>query len=137
MAKYLKHYYVDGSNLSEYFTDKNMGPNGKTHPRLVGLDVKFWFVDSNGIDYCLSELPDSTPVTETNGLFVLTYQDWANEAETHFNTLKAQTASNSELLQLLDKTEPEVLAMTFDKTSTETMVASFNQLAPGPQLSQE
>ena len=34
MAKYIKHYYVDYENLVEYFTDKNMGPNVKTHPIL-------------------------------------------------------------------------------------------------------
>jgi hypothetical protein len=130
MAKYLKHYYVDGSNLNTFLTTSNTGQNGKTHPRIIGLDVKFWFHDDNGIDYCLSEVPDSTVVTDTTGLSVMTYQDWANEAESQFNKLKTQTASNSELLTLLDKTEPEVLAMTFDKTSTDTMLSSFNQLAP-------
>ena len=58
MAKYIKHYYVDGDNLVEFFVDKNMGPNGKTHPRIDGLDVKFWFVDSNELNPKPVNLPD-------------------------------------------------------------------------------
>lgn len=130
MAKYLKHYYVDGENLSEFFTDKNMGPNGKTHPRVDGLDVKFWFVDDNGIDYCLSEVPDDTVVDEVAGMSVLTYQAWADDAEAQFNASRSATASSADDLTRLGKSESEVLNLTFDKTTTESMLASFNQLMP-------
>lgn len=130
MAKYLKHYYVDGENLSEFFTDKNMGPNGKTHPRVDGLDVKFWFVDDNGIDYCLSEVPDDTVVDEVAGMSVLTYQAWADNAEVQFNASRSAVASSADDLARLGKSESEVLNLTFDKTTTESMLASFNQLMP-------
>jgi hypothetical protein len=130
MAKYLKHYYVDGANLTEYFTDKNMGPNGKTHPRIDGLDVKLWFVDDNGIDYCLSVIPDETSVTEVLGLDVMTLVEWSADAGSQFYARKTEILASPELLATLDKTEAEVQAMMFDGESVETILASFAQFSP-------
>jgi hypothetical protein len=134
MAKYIKHYYVDGENLVEFFTDKNMGPNGKTHPRIDGLDVKFWFVDSNGIDYCMSVVPDETVITPENGLGEGAYNVWASEIQAQYEAQRASVASNSDMLTRLGKTEAEVLAMAFDNSSIESMLASFAQLAPAPEI---
>jgi len=133
MAKYIKHYYVDGENLVEFFTDKNMGPNGKTHPRIDGLDVKFWFVDGNGIDYCMSVVPDETVITPENGLGEGAYNVWASEIQGQYEAQRASVASNSDMLTRLGKTEAEVLAMAFDNSSIESMLASFSQLAPAPE----
>jgi hypothetical protein len=130
MAKYIKHYYVDGENLVEFFTDKNMGPNGKTHPRIDGLDVKFWFVDSNGIDYCMSVVPDETVLVPSTGLGEGTYEQWSNEIAGQFEAQRASVASNSDMLTRLSKTEAEVLAMSFDNSSVDSMLVSFAQLAP-------
>lgn len=61
--KYIKHYYVDdGSN---YFCCEAPDPTYKRHPwkEYEGLDVKIWLSDVDGIDVCLSELPDTTSVT--------------------------------------------------------------------------
>jgi hypothetical protein len=134
MAKYIKHYYVDGENLVEFFTDKNMGPNGKTHPRIDGLDVKFWFVDGNGIDYCMSVVPDETVITPENGLGEGAYNVWASEIQGQYEAQRASVASNSDMLTRLGKTEAEVLAMAFDNSSVESMLASFSQLAPAPEM---
>ena len=133
MAKYIKHYYVDGDNLVEFFVDKNMGPNGKTHPRIDGLDVKFWFVDNNGIDYCMSVVPDETVITPENGLGEGAYNVWASEIQGQYEAQRASVASNSDMLTRLSKTEAEVLAMSFDNSSVESMLASFAQLAPAPE----
>ena len=133
MAKYIKHYYVDGENLVEFFIDKNMGPNGKTHPRIDGLDVKFWFVDNNGIDYCMSVVPDETVITPVSGLGEGTYEQWASEISAQFELQKSSVANNSDLLTRLGKTGAEVLAMSFDNSSVESMLASFAQLAPAPE----
>jgi hypothetical protein len=133
MAKYIKHYYVDGENLVEFFTDKNMGFNGKTHPRIDGLDVKFWFVDNNGIDYCMSIVPDETEIVAQSGLGEGTYEQWSNEIRGQYEAQRATVASNSELLTRLGKSEAEVLAMSFDATSIESMLASFAQLSPAPE----
>jgi hypothetical protein len=134
MAKYIKHYYVDGENLVEFFTDKNMGPNGKTHPRIDGLDVKFWFVDGNGIDYCMSVVPDETVITPVNGLGEGAYNVWASEIQAQYEAQRASVANNSDMLTRLGKTEAEVSAMAFDNSSVESMLASFSQLAPAPEM---
>ena len=130
MAKYLKHYYVDGENLTEYFTDTNMGPNGKTHPRIDGLDVKLWFNDDNGIDYCVSVIPDETTVTEVSGLDVMTLTEWAADAKAQFDKQKAIILADPTRLTLLGKTANQVKAMTFDGTSVDTILASFEQFTP-------
>jgi hypothetical protein len=133
MAKYIKHYYVDGENLVEFFVDKNMGPNGKTHPRIDGLDVKFWFVDGNGIDYCMGVVPDETVITPENGLGEGAYNVWASEIQAQYEAQRASVASNSDMLTRLGKNEAEVSAMAFDNSSVESMLASFAQLAPAPE----
>lgn len=133
MAKYIKHYYVDGENLVEFFTDKNMGPNGKTHPRIDGLDVKFWFVDENGIDYCMSVVPDETVITPENGLGEATYAAWSSEIAGQFEAQRTVVANSTELLTRLGKTKAQVLAMTFDNASVDSMLASFAQLVPPPE----
>jgi hypothetical protein len=38
------------------------------------------------------------------------------------------------MLTRLGKTEAEVLAMAFDNSSVESMLASFAQLAPAPEM---
>lgn len=60
--KYLKHYYVnEGSNT---FCCDTTEPVSKRHPSLEypGLDVKIWATDADGVDVCLSEVPDDTEV---------------------------------------------------------------------------
>ena len=134
MAKYIKHYYVDYGNLVEYFTDKNMGPNGKTHPRLDGLDVKFWFADDNGIDYCLSVVPDSTLIAESSGLSDMTYNAWSSEISGHYTTARASVSANSEMCTKLKKTSAQVLALPFDNSNVDSMLASFAQLNPPMEI---
>jgi len=76
MTQYLKHYWVDESG--NYITDENRA--GKTHPPIEGLDVKYWTTDANGVDFCLSEAPDSSEVIEvTPGLEILTKTKWNAE----------------------------------------------------------
>lgn len=71
---YLKHYWVrDGQYLT------NPGENGplQSHPNIPGLEVRYWLTDDNGVDYCLSTVPDDTLITEvTPGLEILTKADW-------------------------------------------------------------
>lgn len=128
MAKYIKHYYVDNADLTTFLTTTNTGTDGKTHPRIDGLDVKFWFVDTNSIDYCLSRIPDSTIITPVTGLEEMTYSDWANDAENQFNIQKSIVANDSTQLELLNMTFEEVMALTLDKDSVETILASFESL---------
>ena len=130
MAKYLKHYYVDGADLTTFLTDTNIGTDGKTHPIIDGLDVKFWFVDANGIDYCMSVVPDTTTILPVTGLEEMVYTDWANEVETHFNNRKTEVANDSIQLEQLNKTAEEIMALTLDKESVESMLLGFQNLIP-------
>jgi hypothetical protein len=61
--KYLKHYWID-LNFGKYSTTYN--PVEKRHPEkeFPGLDVRFWLIDENDIDICLSAVPDDTEVSD-------------------------------------------------------------------------
>lgn len=69
---YLKHYWVDDNG--NYLTSENKSP--RCHPSIVGLDVKYWLSDFNGVDYCLSQVPNDTTIDEVDGLEVLTQSEW-------------------------------------------------------------
>ncbi len=61
--KYLKHYWVC-INDNNYCCLEN--PVEKRHPEAEypGLDVKIWMHDEDGIDVCLSVVPDTTEVSD-------------------------------------------------------------------------
>ena len=65
--KYGKHYWIDHVT-NAWLTTTNDTPNGKTHPYNVfshtDLAVRVWLTDSDNIDVCLSEVPDSVTITE-------------------------------------------------------------------------
>jgi len=60
--QYIKHYYVNDDNNT--FCCETVEPKYKRHPHkeYSGLDVKIWGTDADGVDVCLSEVPDSTSV---------------------------------------------------------------------------
>jgi len=62
--QYIKHYYVDNDN-STFCCESNLNPKYKRHPvnEYEGLNVTVWLSDSDNVDICLSELPDSTLVS--------------------------------------------------------------------------
>ena len=65
--KYLKHYWIcvqDGN----YCCEDN--PVEKRHPEaeFPGLDVRIWMHDEDGIDVCLSRVPDSTTITDVTNI---------------------------------------------------------------------
>ena len=130
MAKYIKHYYVDGADLTTFLTTTNTGTDGKTHPRIEGLDVKFWFVDNNGIDYCLSVVPDTTEIVPVTGLEEMAYGDWVAVIENQFNNQKAIVANDPVQLGQFNMTSEEVMALTLNQESIETMASSFQSLYP-------
>ena len=59
--QYLKHYWIN-VNTGQYAINEN--PVEKRHPEaeFPGLDVKIWMHDPDGIDVCLSVVPDETPI---------------------------------------------------------------------------
>ena len=62
--QYIKHYYVDDDH-NTFCCEVTPELKYKRHPwkEYVSLDVKVWLTDSDEVDVCLSELPDSTPVS--------------------------------------------------------------------------
>lgn len=95
--QYIKHYYVDEDNNT--FCCELSEPKYKRHPwkEYTGLNVKVWLSDAEGVDVCLAELPDSTPVSNIvdpdcgkNQIKVLTEAEYQSVATPYF---EAQTLS--------------------------------------------
>ena len=117
MAKYIKHYWKKASDGSWITTDKTVVEKRHPEAEYAGLGVKIWMKDSDGVDVCLSEIPDSTSAADiTEGskkaVQVLT--------ETQYNTVKtpyfeAQVLWNeAEELTGDDKTAKETAAAAKD-----------------------
>ena len=82
MAKYLKHYWKKNGN---WLTTSNEVEQHHPEADYAGLGVKVWMHDSDGVDVCLSEVPDSTSIStitvgSKNAVIELT--------ETQFNSVK-------------------------------------------------
>lgn len=82
MAKYLKHYWKKNGN---WLTTSNEVEQHHPEADYPGLGVKIWMHDSDGVDVCLSEVPDSTGIStitvgSKNAVIELT--------ETQFNSVK-------------------------------------------------
>jgi hypothetical protein len=112
-TRYLKHYYVESENTSEFILNTNQSRTGKTHPPIRSLDVQFWDTDSQGIDYCLSIVNDDDAIIPPSyGVEVLSFSDWANKVETYFNKVITENSLDSNQFAI-------------DKTSLETIKQSF------------
>ena len=82
MTKYLKHYWKKNGN---WLTTANEVEQHHPEADYPGLGVKIWMHDSDGVDVCLSEVPDTTGITtitvgSKNAVMELT--------ETQFNSVK-------------------------------------------------
>jgi hypothetical protein len=92
--QYIKHYYVDDDHNT--FCCEAPEPAYKRHPwkEYAGLNVKVWLSDSDGVDVCLAELPDSTLVSTLvsdcgkNSIQVLSEAEYNSVATPYF---EAQT----------------------------------------------
>ena len=82
MTKYLKHYWKKNGN---WLTTANEVEQHHPEADYPGLGVKIWMHDSDGVDVCLSEVPDSTGIStitvgSKNAVIELT--------ETQYNSVK-------------------------------------------------
>lgn len=82
MTKYLKHYWKKNGN---WMTTTNEVEQHHPEADYPGLGVKIWMHDSDGVDVCLSEVPDTTGIStitvgSKNAVMELT--------ETQFNSVK-------------------------------------------------
>ena len=110
--QYIKHYYVDDNNNT--FCCESQEPAYKRHPHkeYSGLDVKIWLRDSENVDVCLSEVPDTTSVSTIvspcgkNAVQVLTETEYNSVAVPYFESLSL----SSEALQLRQDGDEETAA---------------------------
>ena len=82
MTKYLKHYWKKNGN---WLTTANEVEQHHPEADYAGLGVKIWMHDSDGVDVCLSEVPDTTGIStitvgSKNAVMELT--------ETQYNSVK-------------------------------------------------
>ena len=125
--KYIKHYWVDASS-KEWLTTTNDAPNGKTYPYNIfshdDLDVKILLTDSDGIDVCLSELPDSVTITE---VAIGTKKALVELTETQFNSVKtpydAAGVLRNEAAELRNQETPDETAAAAKETEADTKIA--------------
>jgi hypothetical protein len=122
--KYLKHYWIciaDG----KYCCQDN--PVEKRHPEaeFPGLDVKIWMHDAEGIDVCLSTVPNSTPVAD-----VLS-EDGTKKVvqvltEEEFNSVAVPLAESGQLSQQAKQESDEAVAADL-RTQSEAKFAEAQQ----------
>ena len=76
MTQYIKHYYkktsddtwitsikkIYNSTTNQWSSDTSYVERRKPEKEYPGLGTKVWILDSEGVEICLSDLPDSTSV---------------------------------------------------------------------------
>ena len=63
--KYLKHYWISTNPSSDdYLTTANSIDKRHPEAEFSGLDVQIWMHDADGIDVCLSQVPDGVTITD-------------------------------------------------------------------------
>jgi hypothetical protein len=93
MAKYLKHYWKKNGS---WLTTSNEVEQHHPEADYPGLGVKVWMHDSDGIDVCLSEVPDSTSIST---ITVGSKKAVMELTETQFNSVKTPLDEASVLRQ--------------------------------------
>ncbi len=106
--KYLKHYWIH-AHLGTYCCEDN--PVEKRHPEaeFPGLDVRIWMHDQNGIDVCLSRVPDSTPVADVFDVHDETIKVVQVLTEEEFNSVQTSLFESQTLRQEAQQETDEVL----------------------------
>ena len=118
MTKYLKHYWKKNGN---WLTTANEVEQHHPEADYAGLGVKVWMHDSDGVDVCLSEVPDSTGIStitvgSKNAVIELT--------ETQYNSVKTPLDAAAVLRQ--EATEAEMSGDT-DTAATKNTAAAAKE----------
>ena len=80
MTQYIKHYYkktsddtwitsikkIYNSTTNQWSSDTSYVERRKPDKEYPGLGTKVWILDSEGVDICLSAIPDSTSVEDVS-----------------------------------------------------------------------
>jgi len=115
--KYLKHYWKKVSDSSWVTTDGNVVEKRHPESEFPGLGVKVWIHDSDGIDVCLSTVPDSTGITEVT---IGSKKAVQEITEAQFNSVKTPLDEISVLQH--DKMEAEMTGDSDTATSKQTEI---------------
>jgi len=105
--KYLKHYWIC-VHSGNYMCGNN--PVEKRHPEaeFPGLDVRIWMHDEDGIDVCLSRVPDTTVIADivnpNNGKKVV-----QELTEVQFNSVQTPLDESAALRQQAQQETDETL----------------------------
>lgn len=75
MSQLLKHYFINRETGS-YATDTKFG---LMVPSIEGLEIIHQLIDENEIPFCLSTCPDTTVITEQDGLQIINQGQWDAE----------------------------------------------------------
>ena len=82
--KYLKHYWKSTTS-GDYLTTANSIDKRHPETEFAGLDVQIWMHDADGVDVCMSQVPDSTTVTDVT---IGSKKSVQSLTETQYNTVK-------------------------------------------------
>ena len=84
--KYLKHYWKSTNpSAGDYLTTANSIDKRHPEAEFPGLDVQIWMHDADGIDVCMSQVPDSTTVTDVT---IGSKKAVQSLTETQYNSVK-------------------------------------------------
>ena len=97
MTKYLKHYWKKNGN---WLTTANLVEQHHPEADYPGLDVNIWMHDSDGVDVCLSKVPDSTVIST---ITVESKTAVIELTETQFNSVKTPLDEAAVLRQEADE----------------------------------
>ena len=82
--KYLKHYWKS-TETGDYLTTKNTIHKRHPETEFAGLDVQIWSHDADGIDVCMAQVPDSTPIVDVT---IGSKKAIQSLTETQYNSVK-------------------------------------------------
>jgi len=126
---YTKHYFIDPVS-NEVFTTGGMGPNGKAHPAIPNLDIKFGFVDENGADFFISQVDPAVNVSSFPGVEVINFNDIIEITQAEFE--KAREKRMLELFDLVKGFKHQVIDIWWhhsEITAAMTIKVNESQLA--------
>lgn len=95
--QYIKHYWIDVQS-GNYRCDENVVEKRHPEAEFPGLDVRIWSQDPDGIDICISKVPDEVTITD------ITDEEWGKKlvqqiTEAQFTNIETLNSEANTLYQ--------------------------------------